>query len=215
MRLSTPPSDSASWKIFVRATSSTASCSVSTVNDTIPPKSRICARATACPGCDSSPGQSTRSTASCPSRNSAIAARVLRVRAHSYRERLQAAQHEPRVERPGHGAERLLQEVETLGERVVVRRHEAADDVAVTAEVLRRRVHDEVGAELERLLQVRRRERVVDDEQRTDRVRRVCGLADVDDVQKRVRRRLDPHELDVLAEVRRRGCRRTRSPARR
>ena len=128
---------------------------------------------------------------------------VLAVRAHAYRKRLHPAQHEPRVERAGHGAERLLQEVEALGERVVVGGDEAADHVAVAAEVLGRRVDDEVGAEVERLLQVRRRERVVDDEQRADGVRRVGGLANVDDVQERVRRRLDPHEPDVVAEVRR------------
>ena len=38
-----------------------------------------------------------------------------------------------------------------------------ADDVGVAAEVLRRGVHDDVGAEGERVLQVRRGERVVDD----------------------------------------------------
>ncbi len=104
---------------------------------------------------------------------------------------------------PGHGAERLLEEVEPLGERVVVRRDEAADRVAVAAEVLRRRVDDGVGAEDERLLQVRRRERVVDDERRADRVRGGGGLADVDDVQQRVRRRLDPDHAHVVVEVRR------------
>ena len=41
IRLSTPPSDSASWKSSVRATSSTASASDAARNDTIPPKSRI------------------------------------------------------------------------------------------------------------------------------------------------------------------------------
>ena len=126
--------------------------------------------------------------------------------AHAHGERLQPAQHEPAVERPRHRAERLLQEVEALGDRRVVRRDEAADDVGVAAEVLRRRVDDDVGAERERLLQVRRRERVVDDDERADRVRRLGGRADVDDVQQRVRRRLEPDEpralVEVLAEVR-------------
>ena len=45
----------------------------------------------------------------------------------------------------------------------------AADEVGVAAEVLGRRVDDDVGAELERALQVRRREGVVDD----DRQRRL------------------------------------------
>ena len=41
---------------------------------------------------------------------------------------------------PGHGAERLLEEAQPLRDRRVVRRGEAADDVRVAAEVLRRRV---------------------------------------------------------------------------
>ena len=121
-------------------------------------------------------------------------ARVLAVLPHPDGERLQAAEHEPRVERARHGAERLLQEAEALGDRGVVRAGEAADDVGVPAEVLRRRVHDDVGAELERLLEVRRREGVVDDEQRAGGVRGIGRGPDVDDVEQRVRRRLDPDE---------------------
>ena len=45
----------------------------------------------------------------------------------------------------------------------------AADDVGVAAAVLRRRVDDDVGAEVERTLQVGRGEGVVDDEQRAGR----------------------------------------------
>ncbi len=65
---------------------------------------------------------------------------VRAVAIHPHGERLHAAQDEPRVERSGHGAERLLEERELLADRVVVRRDEAADDVRVAAEVLRRRV---------------------------------------------------------------------------
>ena len=133
-------------------------------------------------------------------------ARVLAVLPHPHRERLQAAQDEPAVERARHGAERLLEEVEALRDRRVVRADEAADDVRVAAEVLRRRVEDDVGAEVERVLEVGRRERVVDDDERARRVRRLRGGADVDDVQHRVRRRLDPDHprvaVEVLAEVR-------------
>src|SRR5439155_512011 len=57
------------------------------------------------------------------------------------------------------------------------------------------------GAALQRALEVRRGERVVDDEQRAGRVRGVGGAADVDQVQERVRRRLRPDELRALVEV--------------
>ena len=75
-------------------------------------------------------------------------------------------------------------------------------DVGVSAEVLRRRVEHHVGAERERLLEVRRREGVVDDDQRADRVRRFGRGGDVDDVERRVRRRLEPDELRPLLEMR-------------
>ena len=71
----------------------------------------------------------------------------------------------------------------------------------MAAEVLRRRVDDDVGAELQRLLQVRRGEGVVDDDQRAGRVRRLGHRADVDDVQHRVRRRLEPDDPRPLVEV--------------
>ena len=63
---------------------------------------------------------------------------------------------------------------EPLGQRVVVGDDDAADHVGVPAQVLRRRVHDDVGAERERLLEVRRGERVVDDDAAR---RRSCATA--------------------------------------
>ena len=102
---------------------------------------------------------------------------------------------------PGNGAEGLLQELEALGDRRVVRRGEAADHVRVAAEVLRRRVDDDVGAELERELEVRRGEGVVDDDEGAGGVRGVGRLADVDDVEERVRRRLEPDDAGALVQV--------------
>ena len=60
---------------------------------------------------------------------------------------------------------------------------------------------DDVCAEVERLLQVRRREGVVDDEDRACGVGGLGRGADVDDVQERVRRRLDPDDPRFLVEV--------------
>ena len=126
---------------------------------------------------------------------------VLAMLAHAHGERLDSAQDEPGVERPGNRAERLLQEEETFCDRRVVRRGEAADHVGVSAEVLRRRVHDDVRAEGERRLQVRSGEGVVDDEDRADRVRSIGGRTDVDDVQQRIRRRLDPDHARPVVEM--------------
>ena len=91
--------------------------------------------------------------------------RVALVLAHPHRQRLRAARDQERVERAQHRAERLLQEAQVLGDRVVVRHRRAADHVAVPADVLGRRVDHDVRAERERRLEVRRAERVVDDDQ--------------------------------------------------
>ena len=119
------------------------------------------------------------------------------VLAHAQRERLHAPQHEVAVERRRHRAHRVLQEAQLVGELGVVHRDEPADDVGVTAEVLRRRVHRRVGAERERLLEVRRRERVVDDDPRLALVRELRHRRDVDDREQRVGRRLDPHHAGL------------------
>ena len=76
------------------------------------------------------------------------------VAVHAHGQRLQAPQHEVAVERRGHRARGVLGEAEPLGQLVVVHGDEAADDVGVAAEVLRGRVHDDVGPQAERLLQV-------------------------------------------------------------
>ena len=61
----------------------------------------------------------------------------------------------------------------------------------MTVEILRRAVRDDVGAELDRALDVRARERVVDDEARVMAVREVGGRAKIREAHDRVRRRFD------------------------
>ena len=97
----------------------------------------------------------------------------------------------------GTRADRVLQERERdRAARASLDDQRAADDVGVAVQVLRHRVRDDVGAELERPLEVRRHERVVDGEQRCRVGLQTCGdRRDVDELQHRVGRRLDPHEL--------------------
>ncbi len=125
---------------------------------------------------------------------------VLLVRAHARRERAQAAQRQEAVERRAGEAEAVRPPGETLDDGRVFRDDRAADDVAVAVDVLRRRMHDDVGAERERPLQHRRQERVVDDAARADRVRGLRDVADVGDAQQRVRWRLDPDDIWFLRE---------------
>ena len=58
-------------------------------------------------------------------------------------------------------------------------------------------MEDDVCAEIERRLEIRRRERVVDDEERAGRFRGGGDRRDVDDVEQRVRRCLDPDQPRV------------------
>ena len=88
---------------------------------------------------------------------------------------------------------RVLVEAQPLGERVRPGGDEPADDVRVAAEVLRGRVEHEVGPQLQRPLEIRRGERVVDDGDRPGHRGQPGDGADVDDLEQRVRRRLDPH----------------------
>ena len=77
----------------------------------------------------------------------------------------QPAVDEEAVERSRHRADRVLDEAQALVELAVAGDDHAADHVGVAAEVLGRRVHDDIGARLQRPLVDRSGERVVDRDQ--------------------------------------------------
>ena len=134
----------------------------------MPPKSLICRAATSWPGWSGRPGHSTVATAGWSTSMSATAAAFCAVPLHAQVQRATAPVHEVRSRAgPGTAPAAFWTKRDPLGDGVVVRGHEAADDVAVAAEVLGAGVHDEVGAERERLLEGRRGERVVDRDERT------------------------------------------------
>ena len=120
---------------------------------------------------------------------------------HPDRERLGPAQHQPRIERSQDRAGRVLHELQPLDVVVAHRDDDAAHAVAVAVQILRGAVDDEVGAELERALEVRARERVVDDEPDAVPVRDVGGRGGGRSAAGRVGRRLDEEHP---------GCRRER-----
>ena len=146
--------------------------------------------------------------------------RVRAVRLHAPRQRRQAAHHEPAVEGRRHRAAEQLRGAQVGEGRVVVARDDrAAEHVAASAEVLRRRVHDHAAAELERPLQRRRREGVVGDGARAGLLRDGRHRRDVDALQQRIRRRLDPDDARLRlgasprhAPRRGRSCRRRSHP---
>ena len=113
-------------------------------------------------------------------------------------QRFDAAQDEEAVERLGDGAAVVLDGPEFGVNRSVFRDECAHDDVAVSAEVLRDAVHDDVCAEFERSLEHRRGERVVDGEADAARTRDSRNGRDVRDLHHRIRRRLEPNQLRLL-----------------
>src|SRR5262245_43626883 len=88
------------------------------------------------------------------------------VLAHAQRERLRAWQRQPGVPGAGDAAGRVAREAQALEELRIVDDDGAADHVRVAADVLRRRVYDDLRAVPERVLEPGGREGVVDDEER-------------------------------------------------
>ena len=113
-------------------------------------------------------------------------------------QRLHPAEEQPAVKWRWHRADRVLVEAQLLLQLVVAGHHGAANDVAVPADVLGRAVHDDVRAQVQRLLQVRRREGVVDAHERATAVRHLAHGVDVDHAEQRVGRRLQPHHAGLL-----------------
>src|SRR5262249_10858853 len=82
---------------------------------------------------------------------------------HSYSESLQTTQNEVAIHRPGDSTGRVLQEANFF-EHVLLRSHYgAANHIGVAPQILRGAMHDEVGAQSQRLLQIRRRKRIIHD----------------------------------------------------
>ena len=128
-----------------------------------------------------------------------------RVPFHPHRQRFRSAQHEPSVEWTRHASSRVLEERDARAKLLVVAGESSADDIGMPAQVLGRRVQDDVRPKPQRLLQVRTRERVVDHGQRLAPVRDLRESRDVEHFQERIRRRLDPDELRARAQRAPRG----------
>ena len=105
---------------------------------------------------------------------------------HPYAQRLDPTLHEEAVEGSGNGAGRILKEPKSRRDGLVAGRRKAPDDVGVAAQVLGRRVHDDVGSQGEGLLDPRRGKGVVDDDEGSAAVRDGGYGGDVDDVEQRI-----------------------------
>ena len=138
----------------------------------------------------------TRRTSLRASSHSAILLAVARMTLHPQRQRLDAAQRQETVERAGDRADRVLQEFQPVGQILVVAdRDAAADHVGMAVQIFRRRMHDEVDAELERPLDVGAAEGVVGDRDHALAPGERRDALKIDDAQQRVGRRFDPQHL--------------------
>jgi hypothetical protein len=119
---------------------------------------------------------------------------VVAMAIHPYAQRLQPAMSEEGIERAGDCAHGVLMEGDLLGQVEISYDQGAPDDVGVTADVFRRRMHHDVGTERQRLLEIGSREGVVDDQQGSAVVGSVGQCLDVTEVEQRVGGGLDPHQ---------------------
>ncbi len=106
----------------------------------------------------------------------------------------QAAQCHEAIERRTSDPKTVRPPDELLMQPLVTRHDSSADHVAVTVQVLGRRVNDQIGAEWNRLLPGRREEGVVDDDQSPTGPAECCDGLDVRDPQQGVAGRLDPQQ---------------------
>src|SRR5690349_14615609 len=109
-------------------------------------------------------------------------------------QRPQPAKREEAVERRTRHAKAVGPPHELLMQRLVARDDSATNDIAVTVEVLRRRMQNEVRTELQRLLPSRRQESVVDEHNGPSRMTQCRDLLDIRNTQQRIARRLDPQQ---------------------
>ena len=112
------------------------------------------------------PQNSTRAMPFCAGHVVGDLRRRLALRAHAQRQRLQALQHHPGVERAERRAGMPQEGVQVvLEEGFCEHEHHAAEAAALAVDVLGGGVDHDVGAELQRLLQQGRGEHVVDDDE--------------------------------------------------
>ncbi len=113
-------------------------------------------------------------------------------------EGLEPAVSKPAVKSRGHGADGVLQECEAVFERGAVERRHAHQHVAVAVDILGHGVHDDVGAVVERVLEVWRHEGVVHNDHDAVLVRDGRDIADVDEAESWVAWGFDPDQACLV-----------------
>ena len=113
---------------------------------------------------------------------------------------LDAAGDEPAVPWRKAAADGLVEETDLFRDFFVPAYDKACEGVIVSSEVLGAAVKDDVGAEVDRIAEVRAHEGIVRDEERAVRVREVCHRRDVRHLHHWIRRRLDVDGFDGVVQ---------------
>ena len=114
--------------------------------------------------------------------------------AHAQVQRLEPFQQHPGIERAERGAGVLEVRLQHVCVQRPVAQDRAAEAAALPVDVLGRGVHHQIGAELERPLQDRRREHVVDDHPGAGPMRQLGDGGDVDQLERRIARGFEQDE---------------------
>ena len=200
MRLSTPPSEVAGTKSRVRvATRFAAPASPATSRESIAPKPLVIWRfATAWPGVGLKSGVEHRVELPVSLEVPGDGHRVRGLALVAHVQGAHAPQEQPGLERPEHSAHQGAGELHVLPALVGgARREHSGGDVAVTGQILRAGVEDDVGSEVEGAQGHRGSGSSIDAENRSRLVGDVRRRAHVDHVPGGIDRRLDPHDCDL------------------
>ncbi len=89
-----------------------------------------------------------------------------------------------------------------VGDELLARQDHAAEHAPLAVDVFGGRIDDAIGAELQRMLQQRRGEHVVDDEGRASPMHDLGDAGDVDEFERRIGRRFEERRLGVRTQSR-------------
>ena len=88
---------------------------------------------------------------------------ILLLTFHTQRQRLDATTHRIAFDRREHASETILSEINLLTEFVILDHHQSGVHFGMSGQILGGGMNHNVSTQIERLLQIRRHERVIDD----------------------------------------------------
>ena len=121
--------------------------------------------------------------------------RVLLLAVHAQGERLNTTTHRIAFVRRKHATQTILREVDTFDKHVVLDHHKNGVDFGMAGQILGSGMDDDVGTLVERQLQIRGNECVVDNGNRTIAMSDFSNLRHIVDLQQRIGKNFEIHGL--------------------